>query len=507
MKDETSPPMIFLGIDCGTQSTKTIALDWEGGHILASAHQAYGFVPDLPAGAMEQNPQDWIDAAENTITAVLAELGPRKDEVRGIGVSGQQHGLVVLDAHDQVVRPAKLWCDTSTTAQCDEITRHFGGENGVIALVGNTMRPGYTAPKILWLRQNEPENWARTQTILLPHDYLNFWLTGVKRMEFGDASGTALLDVETREWSTKVVDFVAEDLPGKLPPLSSSKKAHGLLRTELRRKWGLSKSPEVSAGGGDNMMAAIGTGNIQPGVVTASLGTSGTLFGFSTTPVVDPKGEIAAFCDSTDNWMPLVCTMNLTLVTEHLRELFHWDYAALEKTISSVPAGSDGLLMLPYLTGERTPDLPNGSGVLHGLTLRNFTTAHLTRAAVEGVTIGLGYGLARFRDLGLPASEIRLTGGGSNSAVWCQICADVFGVSTVCLQSGEGAGLGAALQAGWTWNKENGSDAQLHEITERLVKVDESSRTQPDPSATGIYAEALERTARIRQALHGAGLL
>lgn len=499
--------MIFLGIDCGTQSTKTLALDWETGAVLATAHESYGLIPGLPPGAMEQHPQEWIAAAEKTVGAVLAELGPRKDEVRGIGVSGQQHGLVLLDADDEVVRPAKLWCDTSTTSQCAEITRHFGGENGVIALVGNTMRTGYTAPKILWMRQNEPENWARTQTVLLPHDYLNFWLTGTKRMEFGDASGTALLDVETRKWSPKVVDFVADDLPGKLPPLESSEKSLGLLRTELCRKWGLQKPPSVSAGGGDNMMAAIGTGNLQPGVVTASLGTSGTLFGFSPTPIVDPRGEIAAFCDSTDNWMPLVCTMNLTLVTEHLRSLFSWDYSALEAAIRSVPAGSDGLLMLPYLTGERTPDLPHGTGVLHGLTLSNFTPAHLARAAMESVTLGLGYGLARLRELGLQPREIRLTGGGSNSAVWRQMCADIFNVSTVCLHGGEGAGFGAALQAGWTWNKENGSDAQLHEIVERIVRVNEASRTQPDPATVTTYTEALEKTSRLRLALQKDGLL
>ncbi len=328
----------------------------------------------------------------------------------------------------------------------------------------------------------------------------------MKRMEFGDASGTALLDVETREWSTKVVDFVAEDLPGKLHPLKSSKKAHGVLRTELRRKWGLSKSPEVSAGRRRqhdgrhrHREHPVRSGHRKPRHI-------GHTFGFSTAPVVDPKGEIAAFCDSTDNWMPLVCTMNLTLVTEHLRKLFAWDYAALEATIRSVPAGSDGLLMLPYLTGERTPDLPNGSGVLHGLTLQNFNPAHLARAAMEGVTLGLGYGLARFRELGLQPSEIRLTGGGSNSPIWRQICADVFGVPAICLQSGEGAGLGAAIQAGWTWNKENGSDAQLNEIAERLVKVDESSRTQPDAGATEIYAGALDRSARIRRSLHDAGL-
>jgi xylulokinase len=499
--------MIFLGIDCGTQSTKTIALDWDTGEVLASAQQTYGFVPNLLSGAMEQNPQDWINAAEQSIGEVIAKLGARKEEIRGIGVSGQQHGLVVLDKNDQVVRPAKLWNDTTTGEQCDQITEHFGGPNAVIALVGNTMRTGYTAPKILWLRQNEPENWKKTESVLLPHDYLNFWLTGVKRMEFGDASGTALLDVETRQWSTKVVNYIAEDLPGKLPPLESSQIAHGDLRKELCQKWGLSTPPSVSAGGGDNMMAAIGTGNIQPGVVTASLGTSGTLFAFSAVPIVDSRGEVAAFCDSTDNWLPLVCTLNLTLVTEHVRKLFGWEYARLEEEIRSVPAGCDGLLLLPYLTGERTPDLPNGTGVFHGLNLANFTAAHMVRAAYEGVTLGLGYGLARFRQLGMNPSEIRLTGGGSNSRLWRKMCADIFGVPTVCLQSGEGAGLGGAVQAGWVWNKEHGSDATLAEICDRLIQLDESSRNEPDPHATTTYTEVLGRTSAILKALQESKLI
>ena len=494
--------MIFLGIDCGTQSTKTIALDWDTRKVLASAQQAYGFVPNLPAGAMEQNPQDWVDAAEQSIGEVIAKLGSRKEEIRGIGVSGQQHGLVVLDKNDQVVRPAKLWNDTTTGEQCDQITEHFGGPNAVIALVGNTMRTGYTAPKILWLRQNEPENWKKTESVLLPHDYLNFWLTGVKRMAAAKEAGTALLDVESRQWSAKVVNYIAEDLPGKLPPLESSTAAHGDLRKELCQKWGLSTPPAVSAGGGDNMMAAIGTGNIQPGVVTASLGTSGTLFAFSAVPIVDPRGEVAAFCDSTDNWLPLVCTLNLTLVTEHVRKLFGWDYARLEEEIRSVPAGCDGLLLLPYLTGERTPDLPNGTGVFHGLNLANFTPAHMARAAYEGVTLGLSYGLARFRQLGMNPSEIRLTGGGSNSRLWRKMCADIFGVPTVCLQSGEGAGLGGAVQAGWVWNKEHGSDATLAEISDRLIRLDESSRHEPDPGATPIYSDALGRTSAILEALH-----
>ena len=216
---------------------------------------------------------------------------------------------------------------------------------------------------------------------------------------------------------------------------------------------------------------------------------------------------MAAFCDSTDNWLPLICTLNLTLVTEHIRKSFGWDYAQLEEQIRSVPAGCDGLLLLPYLTGERTPDLPSGTGVFHGLTLANFTAPHMARAAFEGVTFGLGYGLARFRELGMHPAEIRLTGGGSNSRLWRQMCADVFRVPTVCLQSGEGAGLGGAIQAGWVWNNENGSDATLADICDRIVQVDESSRNEPDANTNKIYSDALDRTSKIREALKEAKLI
>jgi len=499
--------MILLGIDCGTQSTKTIALDWSTGEILASAHQTYGFVPGLPAGAMEQDPSDWTAALNLTMAKVLESLGSRRVEVRGIGVSGQQHGLVVLDAHDKVVRPAKLWCDTSTVPQCEEITTHCGGAEEVIRLVGNTMRPGYTAPKILWLRQQEPENWRASRSFLLPHDYLNFWLTGSKSMEYGDASGTALLDVKTRQWSQPILDFIGEGLIDRLPPLRSSGAIHGVLRESLRQQWGLPPGVIVSAGGGDNMMAAIGTGNIRSGVVTASLGTSGTLFAFSEAPVVDPLGEVAAFCDSTGHWLPLVCTMNVTLVTEHVRKIFGWNYAQFEQEVRSVPAGANGLTFLPYLTGERTPDLPSGTGVLHGLTLNNFSPAGLARASMESATLGLGYGLNRLRDLGMTPAEIRLTGGGSNSGIWRQICADVFGVPTVCLRSGEGAGLGAAIQAGWAWGLEKEGEPTLAEISDRLVDVDEDSRVEPNAADQGVYAECLERSGQLLTTLRGAGFL
>jgi xylulokinase len=495
--------MIFLGIDCGTQSTKTIALDWETGAVLASSHQAYGFIPNLPPGAMEQDPAEWVAAADATVRKVLAALGARSAEVRGIGVSGQQHGFVPLDKEGGVVRPAKLWCDTSTAAQCVEITRHFGGASEVIRRIGNAMLPGYTAPKILWLRQNEPANWKKTATVLLPHDYLNFWLTGRACMEYGDASGTALLDIAKRDWAADVVDFIAPDLAEKLPPLQPSSKPAGTLTAKLAKEWGLAGDVVISSGGGDNMMGAIGTGNIRAGVVTASLGTSGTLYAFSESAVADPKGEVAGFCDSTDHWLPLVCTMNLTLITEHVRNLFSWDFSALDAALESVPAGAEGLLMLPYLAGERTPNLPHGTGVLHGLTIANFTPAHLARAASEAVTMGLGYGLSRFRELGVSPSEIRLTGGGSNSRVWRGICADVFGVPVVCLRSGEGAGLGAAVQAGWTFAGSKG----LAEICSRIVALDESTRVEPNAINTARYAGLMDKTRLLREALHERNLL
>lgn len=490
--------MISLGIDCGTQSTKTLALDWETGKILASAHQPYEFIPNLPPGSMEQHPQDWIAAAESTVLSVLEQLGSLKERVKSIGISGQQHGLVTLDAQGNVVRPAKLWCDSSTVFQCAEITEYFGGTDRLFALLGTAnMLPAYTAPKILWLRENEPENWKKTRTVLLPHDYLNFWLTGEFGMEYGDASGTAFMDVRSRKWCRPVCDFIAPDLIDKLPRLHSSLQPAGILRKELGSRWGLPEMPIVSSGGGDNMMSAIGTGNLHAGCVTASLGTSGTLFAYSEKPVLDPQGEVAAFCDSTDAWLPLICTMNVTLVTERIRTLFQWSYDLYDENAASIPAGAEGLLLLPYLNGERTPNLPHASGVLHGITIQNLTKGHLARAAVEGVIIGLGYGLKRFRELGIAPTEIRLTGGGSKSALWRHICAAVFKTSVVCLQNSEGAGLGAAIQAGWSAD----SSSSLKEIVNRFVHPDESTRAHPTEKECGRYENLLEKSCQLRKLL------
>ncbi len=499
--------MISLGIDSGTQSTKTIALDLESGEILASASQSYGMIEGLDAGHLEQEPQLWTDAVDATVQEVLKKHGKKRDAVKAIGVSGQQHGFVPLDKKGRVIRPAKLWCDTSTIEQCKQFETEFGGSEGLIELSGNAMLPGYTAPKILWLKQNEPKNYKALESVMLPHDYVNFHLTGERGMEFGDASGTGLMDVRTKTWCEALIDFIDPELAGALPPLASSRRAFGLLRENLRAEWGLPNEVVVSAGGGDNMMGAIGTGNVQPGVVTVSLGTSGTVYAFADKPVIDPEGEVAAFCDSTDRWLPLACTMNVTVATEQARKMFGWTHDQLEKNVSSAPAGAGGLLFLPYLNGERTPNLPLGSGVMHGLTCENMTPAHTARAVMEGATLGLAYGLARFRELGIAPTEIRLTGGGSKSAIWRQICADIFGVATVCLQSSEGAALGAAIQGGFAQQSANGQSVTFRELCKRLVVLDEDTRAEPNEAHKETYLEALTRQGDLTRRLHAAGYL
>ncbi|MFT5467829.1 MAG: xylulokinase [Verrucomicrobiales bacterium] len=499
--------MLFLGIDSGTQSTKCVVLELETGKIIAQASESYDLIGGLPDGHLEQNPQDWIDATCNTIASCVEQIGERKGEVRAIGVSGQQHGCVTLDGDDQIVRPAKLWCDTSTQEQCEKFADEFGGQDGLIELAGNAMLPGYTAPKILWMEDHEPDNFAATQSVLLPHDFINFWLTGEKRMEFGDASGTGLLDVRNRDWCHQLLDFIDPRVTDMLPQLGSSKDPQGMLKPDLAEQFGLPKDVVISAGGGDNMMGAIGTGNIKSGVITASFGTSGTLYGCSDKPIIDPKGEVAAFCDSTDQWLPLVCTMNVTVTTEQVRTLFGWDLDKLESAVSSAEPGADGLTFLPYLNGERTPNLPNGSGVLHGLKTANFTPENVARAAMEGATLGLAYGLRRFQELGLEPTEIRLTGGGSQSPTWRQISADAFGVPVVTLSTAEGASLGAALQAAHVWHRSQGTERSYEELCAGAVELDESTRAEPNPAAAGVYAEQLEKLGGLTQTLAGAGYL
>ena len=486
---------LYLGIDSGTQSTKAVALDLAQGCIVAEARAPHKLIAGLPPGHLEQHPQDWVKALDLVLRQVAAKIDRRC--VRGIGVSGQQHGFVPLDAQGEVIRPAKLWCDTSTVAECELLTGKLGGARAVIRATGLPFLPGYTAPKILWLRRQEPANYRRLRHVLLPHDYLNFHLTGNYFMEHGDASGSALMDVRRRRWSLEVLAAIDRRLIDFLPTLSSSAKPAGTLRPELARRYGFPPDTLVAAGGGDNMMGAIGTGNVAPGVITASFGTSGTIYAYSGRPVVDPRGEIAAFCDSTGGWLPLLCTMNVTLVTELFRQLFGCDHAALEKAVASAPPGAGGLLLLPYLDGERTPNLPHGRGVLFGLARGNLNRAHQLRAAMEGVTLGMNYGLRRLAALGLKPREIRLTGGGAKSAVWRQIAADIFGVPVVKMVEDEGAALGGALQAAWC----DGAGRSLPALAARMVKVDAASRCRPDPKRHAIYHDLQARQDALGRAL------
>src|ERR1043166_4730844 len=358
---------LLIGIDSGTQSTKALVVDSRDGKVLASANQAYDLIRDLPPGAKEQHPHTWREATASAMRQALRQAKAVAADVVAIGVSGQQHGFVPLDVKGEVIRPAKLWCDTSTTAECDEIMEKLGGFKKTIKTMGNAVLPGFTASKILWLKKHEPKNYKQLGTVLLPHDYLNFWLTGERVMEYGDASGTALLDVKKRKWSEAILEAIDPELAGKLPPLITSDKPAGRLQLSTAKQLGLNPDVLVSAGGGDNMMGAIGTGNTRPGVITASFGTSGTIYACAEKPVIDPRGEIAAFCDSTNRWLPLLCTMNVTVATEMVRHDFDMDHGEFERVARKAPAGSDGLFLLPYLEGERTPNVPEGTGIYLGV--------------------------------------------------------------------------------------------------------------------------------------------
>ncbi len=478
---------LFIGIDSGTQSVKAVVLDLDTRKVIAEARAPHSLIDGLPVGHMEQHPQEWSAAMDNVILEVASKID--RQRVRGIGVSGQQHGFVPLDAKGAVIRPAKLWCDTSTVAECALLTKKIGGEKAAIRKAGLAFLPGFTAPKILWLKRHEPANYKRLRQVLLPHDYLNFHLTGNYFMEAGDASGTALLDVRKRTWSSPALAAIDRNLADWLPAIGDSGGIAGTLRPERARAYGFSEDVIVSAGGGDNMMGAIGTGNVSPGVVTASFGTSGTIYAFAKQPVVDPQGEIAAFCSSTGGWLPLLCTMNVTTVTEQVRTLFGQDHAALNAAVAAAPAGAGGLVLLPYLAGERTPNVPAGSGVLLGLNHKTFNAGHLARAAMEGVTLGMNYGLRRLADLGVKAKEIRVTGGGAKSPVWRQIMADVFGVPVVAMVEDEGAALGGAIQAAWALARTTKPKTPITAFTEGTVAVDQATRCRPDKARARRYRE------------------
>jgi xylulokinase len=480
---------LVLGVDSGTQSTKVLVVNATDGSVVGEAARVYDLIPGLPAGAKEQHPRTWRAAAAKAIGEALKNAGASASEVAAIGVSGQQHGFVPLDKDGEVIRPAKLWCDTSTSAECAQITQKLGGVKAAIEETGNAILPGFTASKILWLKRKEPRNFARLATVLLPHDYLNFWLTGNKVMEFGDASGTALLDVKKRQWSRAVLQAIDPELERALPPLIASDQPAGHLQEATARELGLDPKVLVSAGGGDNMMGAIGTGNTIAGTVTASFGTSGTIYACSERPVIDAQGEIAAFCDSTNRWLPLLCTMNVTVATEMVRTDFDLTHEQFAAEAAKAPAGSGGLMLLPYLEGERTPNVPHGTGVWFGAQPKTFNAAHFARSTMEGVTLGMNYGLRRLRDLGVKPRQIRVTGGGAKSKFWRQIMADIFDAEVVTVKVSEGAAYGAALQALWCWRLQRGERVRIQDITERFVRLNKGETARPAKAAVSVYRE------------------
>jgi xylulokinase len=446
-------------------------------------------------GRREQDTRQWLDAFALATRRALLAANVDGQAILGIGVSGQQHGLVLLDDQGQVLRPAKLWCDTETTEENERLLKHLGGEQGALERLGVVIAPGYTVSKLLWTKEQHPEVFSRIARILLPHDYLNFWLTGRACSEYGDASGTGYFNVRSRQWDLQLLRDIDPTgrLQAALPELIDAHQAVGTLLPAIAEQLGLNPNAVVASGGGDNMMGAIGTGNIQPGAITMSLGSSGTVYAYAEAPQVSADASVATFCSSSGGWLPLICTMNLTNATGAIRELFNLDLEQFNQLVAQAPIGAEGVSMLPFLNGERVPALPHATGSLHGLTLSNLTQANLCRAVVEGTTFGLRYGLDLLRHNGLQSRSICLIGGGSKSAVWRQIVADIMNTPVICTEHSEAAALGAAIQAAWCKSWMNGHEDTLADLCQRCVKLDLHSETLPVAAHVAAFQQAYER--------------
>ena len=478
---------MFLGIDVGTQSVKALIYDADRRRVVDIRSAALELISEAD-GTREQLTSWWLAA----LGQCLAGFNKAdKGRIQAIGVSAQQHGFVPLAADDQVLAPVKLWCDTATVPECDQITANFGGRERCIKEVGNPILPGYTASKIRWMKNHRPVEYTRLATILLPHDYINFYLTAERVMEYGDASGTAMLDIRQRKWHAGLLAAVDQDrdLSRALPPLVEPGSAIGQLRGDVASELGLPPGIPVASGGGDNMMAAIGTGNVSAGRMTVSLGTSGTLFACADKPIVDPKGALAAFCSSTGNWLPLLCTMNCTVSTELTRRLFAMDISEMDRRVGAVPPGAHGVMTLPFFNGERSPNLPNGKGCIFGLDDGNYSQDNLLRSAMESAVYGLRTGLDALRELGGDVESVRLTGGGAGSAVWRQMVADIFNLPVTVQDVDEGAAFGAALQALWMYQRERGMDVPLQTLVDTHLALDPARACQPQKQAVADYVQ------------------
>lgn len=486
-----------LGVDLGTQGIKVILYSSLTKTVVRTASSPLKLV-SRKDGTREQQPQSWVSGLQACLSQIPSDL---KSTVIAIGISGQQHGFVPVDAAGQALAPAKLWCDTTAAIECNEIIDTLGRET-CLSTVGS-ITTSFTAPKVRWMKKKRPELYERLHTIMLPHDYLNFFLTGERTAECGDASGTALLDVRTRGWSARMLHAVDadRDLATCLPRLIEAHESAGTILPEVAELLGLPVGVIVSAGGGDNMMAAIGTGNVVKGKLTASLGTSGTLFAYADEAVVDETGVLAAFCASTGGWLPLLCMMNCTVATEQIRELFSLEVGEVDGMVAGVTAGCDGVITVPFYSGERVPDLPGGKGVIFGLDVGNMTQGHLMRSAMEAAVFGLKRGLDVFAKYGMRFEEVTVTGGGSGSAEWRQICADVLNLRVRMLRQTENAAMGAALQALWCYEHCEGEGRSIESIVAEHLEEDVEKECLPDAERVRVYERCYTRYVELVEAL------
>ena len=446
----------YLGLDIGTSGTKALLIT-EGGKPVASDTQEYPLYTPRPLWA-EQDPDDWWKAVVQTTKNVLEKAGVRGEEIAGIGLSGQMHGSVFLDKNNNVLRPALLWCDQRTQAECDWITAQVGREN-LVKYISNPVLTGFTAPKIVWLRNQERETYDQVVKVLLPKDYIRFKLTGVHATEVSDASGTALFDVAHRQWSSEVLD--AAGIPRSwMPECAESIELTGHVHAEAANLTGLAVGTPVAGGGGDQAAGAVGSGIVETGIVSSVVGTSGVVFAYSDTPAADPKLRVHTFCHAVPGkWHTMGVSLSAGGSLRWLRDTFFQPEGVVARTVGddpynlmsrgadTVPPGSEGLIFLPYLTGERTP-YPDATarGVFFGMTLRH-KRQHFTRAVLEGVAYALNDTFQIFDEIGVPVTQVRASGGGAKSPLWRQIHADVTGHPHVTLSVDEGPALGAALLA------------------------------------------------------------
>lgn len=437
----------FLGIDVSTTATKALLVD-SGGQVVAVSATEYPFETPRPLWS-EQHPGLWWDGAQKSIRAVLETSGIDPAQVGGIGLTGQMHGLVLLDGAGEVLRPSILWNDQRTQAQCDEIHRRIGRER-FIQITGNVALTGFTAPKILWVKENEPDVYAKAAHVLLPKDYVRYKLTGEFGMDKADGAGTVLMNLKARDWSDEVL--AALEIPRAwMPPLYEGPQITGRLTPEAAEATGLKPGTPVMAGGGDQAAQAVGVGAVTEGIVALTLGTSGVVFATANGAFIEPEGRLHAFCHSVPGkWHLMGVMLSAAGSLRWYRDTFApgVGFDDLLAPAAQVPAGSDGLLFLPYLTGERTPHPdPLARGALVGLTVRH-GLAHCTRAVLEGVAFGLKDSFELMKSSGLGAiRQVRVSGGGAKSPLWRQILADIFGCELVTVNTTEGAAYGAALLA------------------------------------------------------------